>query len=66
MKKDFAETLVNIHQTNELMNQEEIKAINYEENKKYGLYFFKFISLLYPLLKQEDKNQNSQEIPHFG
>ena len=48
------------------MNYEGINSIKNEKDKQSLFAFFKFIDSLYPLLEKEDKNSNSNIVPHFG
>ena len=66
LQRDFPETLLSINKTQDLINQEAIKTIKNEKNRKYAFTFSGFIPSLYPLLEKEDKHPDSEEIPHFG
>ncbi len=66
LKKDFSNTLFYLQKTHDLMNHEGIISIKNEKDKQSLFAFFKFIDSLYPLLEKEDKNSNSNIVPHFG
>ncbi len=66
LKKDFSKTLFYLQKTHDLMNHGAMNSIKNEKDKQSLFAFFKFIDSLYPLLEKEDKNSNSNIVPHFG
>jgi len=66
LQEDFSETLLNINKTNELINQGVINTIKDPKTKNHLWFLSQFISSLYPQLKKNDHNSNSEKIPHIG
>ena len=66
VQQDFAESLSNINKTNGLISKGVANTIKDQTNRKHISTYFRFITKLYPLLKKESKNRNSEKIPHIG
>ena len=63
---DFSETILNINQAKELINQGAHNSIKSTRNKKHIFNFTNFISSLYPELEKKDINHDLERIPHIG
>ena len=66
LQQDFAETLSNMNKTNYLISKGIVNTIKDQTNRKHISTYFRFITKLYPLLEKENKNPNSEKIPHIG
>ena len=66
LKEDYAETLLNLNKTKELISQGAINSIKDDKNRKHISSFFKFITSLYPQLEKENNNHELKKIPHIG
>jgi len=64
--KNFSETFLNIHKTNELISEGALNLIQDKQNRKHISVFSRFISSLYPLLQKNIEHNHLKRIPHFG
>ncbi len=66
LTKDFSQVIFNINKIKVLISKGAVNDIKNEQNKKYFLSFFLFITSLYPLLEKNNKNIDLEKIPHIG
>jgi len=66
LQGDYAENLLYLNKSKELISQGAINIITDETDRKHTSAYFKFITSLYPLLEKENKNPNLEKICHLG
>ena len=60
LQGDYAETLLNLNKTKELISQDAINLITNEANKKHISTFYRFITSLYPQLEKKKLGSGSR------